>query len=71
MEAVQQSAVLSDRNGKPLLNACLSSVTTLADIVQVFVQYARAHRETLYQDAAPLAYDALADAFACPAKKSK
>ena len=65
MEAVQEYAVLLDRNGKTLLNACPLSYTTTADIVKVFIQYARAHPEKLYQNAAAIAYDAMADAFPC------
>jgi hypothetical protein len=66
MSAVQEYSVLADQAGTRLLSACPAADTKTTQIVDVFVKYAKAHREKLNAAAAAVAYNAMADAFPCP-----
>jgi hypothetical protein len=65
MNAVLDYAVLANRDGKPLLGACVSAETTAIDIIRLFISYANAHPDKLNLSAAAVAYNAMAEAFPC------
>jgi len=63
--AVLQYAMLADSDGKTLLGACPGPDTTIVQVIDVFIQYARSHPEKVDLSAAAVAYNAMADAFPC------
>jgi Rap1a immunity proteins len=65
MSAVQQYSTLADRDGRPLLSACPPPDATQAQIIRVFIEYARGHPDKLNLRAAAVAFNAMADAFPC------
>jgi hypothetical protein len=65
MNAVLDYSVLADRDGKPLLGACVSAEATTIDVIGLFVSYANAHPDKLNLSAAAVAYNAMAEAFPC------
>lgn len=65
MTAVLEYAMLADKDGKTLLNACPDPDTTVPQVIGIFVKYARSHPEKLNLRAAAVAYNAMADAFPC------
>jgi hypothetical protein len=69
MLAVQQYSSLADRNGQTLLGACPKPDTTTAQVLRIFIRYARSHPEKLGLPAAAVALSAMADAFPCEEQK--
>jgi len=69
MLAVQQYSALADQNGQTLLGACPKPDTTTAQVLRIFIKYARSHPDKLGGPAGLLAFNAMADAFPCDERK--
>lgn len=65
MQAVQDFAVLTDKNGTPVFGACAPPETTLRQMVQSFIKYADSHRDALKGPTAAVVLQSLRDAFPC------
>lgn len=65
MEAVQEYSTLADQDGKRLLGACAPEDGRTTQVLQAFIEYARAHPEKLNLPAAAVAFNAMAEAFPC------
>jgi hypothetical protein len=65
MEAVQEYSTLADQDGKRLLGACAPEDGRTTQVLQAFIDYARAHPEKMGLPAAAVAFNAMADAFPC------
>ena len=66
MQAMQDLSVLADEDGRRSLGACPAPQTTLRDLIQAFLTYARAHRGELDQNAAVVVIKAFRAAYPCP-----
>lgn len=65
MEAMQDLSVWVDENGRRILGSCPSVKTTVLEMIQAFVKYARSHRSQLQGNAAVIAMMAFQEAFPC------
>lgn len=65
MEAMQDLSVLVDQDGYRLIGSCPPEETTLLQLIQTFVTYARSHPAELQGKAAVVVIKALHDAFPC------
>ena len=66
MQAMQDLSVLADEDGRRSLGSCPSPQTTLRELIQAFLAYARSHRGELDQNAAVVVIKAFRTAFPCP-----
>jgi hypothetical protein len=66
MQAMQDVSVLTDEDGRRIMGACPPERTTLLELIQAFVSYARSHE--LPDNAALAVTRALQEAFPCKAK---
>src|SRR5207249_3884337 len=67
MQAMQDLSVLADEDGRRMMGACPPERTTLLELIQAFVSYARSHE--LPDNAALAVTRALQEAFPCKAKR--
>jgi hypothetical protein len=65
MQAMQDLSVLADENGRRFMGACPPERTTLLELIQSFVNYARSHDDKLPDNAALAVSQALHEAFPC------
>jgi hypothetical protein len=65
MQAMQDLSVLADEDGRRIMGACPSQRTTLLELIQAFLSYARSHE--LPDNAALAVTRALQEAFPCKA----
>jgi hypothetical protein len=65
MQAMQDLSVLADENGRRIMGACPPERTTLLELIQSFVSYARAHVDKLPDNTALAVSQALHEAFPC------
>jgi hypothetical protein len=63
MQAMQDLSVLADEDGRRIMGACPPQRTTLLELIQAFVSYARSHE--LPDNAALAVTRALQEAFPC------
>src|SRR6266536_4254833 len=63
MQAMQDLSVLADEDGSRIMGACPSQRTTLLELIQAFLSYARSHE--LPDNAALAVTRALQEAFPC------
>ena len=68
MQAMQDLSVLVDEHGRRFMGACPPQRTTLLELIQTFVSYARSHE--LPDNAALAVTRALHDAFPCSDRQS-
>jgi hypothetical protein len=69
MQAMQDLPVLTDEDGRRVMGACPPEQTTLLELIQAFVSYARSHE--LPDNAALGATRALQEAFPCGANRTR
>ena len=67
MQAMQDLSVLADENGRRIIGACPPERTTLLELIQAFVSYARSHADRLPDNAALAVSQALHESFPCEA----
>ena len=67
MQAMQDLSVLADEDGRRIMGACPSQRTTLLELIQAFLSYARSHK--LPDNAALAVTRALQEAFPCKARQ--
>jgi Ssp1 endopeptidase immunity protein Rap1a len=67
MQAMQDLSVLADEDGRRIMGACPPQRTTLLELIQAFVSYARSHE--LSDNAALAVTRALQEAFPCKARQ--
>jgi len=67
MQAMQDLSVLADEDGRRIMGACPPQRTTLLELIQAFVSYARSHE--LPDNAALAVTRALQEAFPCKARQ--
>jgi Rap1a immunity proteins len=67
MQAMQDLSVLADEDGRRVMGACPPERTTLLELIQAFVSYARSHE--LPDNAALAVTRALQDTFPCKARQ--
>jgi hypothetical protein len=67
MQAMQDLSVLGDEDGRRFMGACPPERTTLLELIQAFVSYARSHE--LPDNAALAVTRALQEAFPCKARQ--
>jgi hypothetical protein len=67
MQAMQDLSVLADEDGRRIMGACPPERTTLLELIQAFVSYARSHADELPDNAALAVTRALQEAFPCGA----
>ena len=67
MQAMQDLSVLADEDGRRIMGACPSQRTTLLELIQAFLSYARSHE--LPDNAALAVTRALQEAFPCKARQ--
>jgi hypothetical protein len=65
MEAMQDLSVWVDENGHRIMGSCPSGQTTVLELIQAFVKYARSHRSQLQENAAVIVMMAFQEAFPC------
>jgi hypothetical protein len=65
MEAMQDMSVLVDENGGRLIGSCPPEDTTLLQLVQTFVRYARGHSGELQDKPSVVVIRALHGAYPC------
>ena len=65
MQAIQDFSVLADPEGRRVLGACPREKTTLLELIEAFVAYARSHARDLPENAALAVTQALQEAFPC------
>ena len=65
MQAIQDFSVLADPQGHRLLGACPRENTTVLELIEAFVAYARSHARELPENAALAVTQALQEAFPC------
>jgi Rap1a immunity proteins len=65
MQAMQDVSVLTDEDGRRIMGACPPERTTLLELIQAFVSYARSHAGKLPDNAALAVSRALHEAFPC------
>jgi hypothetical protein len=65
MEAMQDLSVWVDENGHRIMGSCPSGQTTVLELIQAFVKYARSHRSELQDNAAVIVRMAFEEAFPC------
>src|SRR5262245_33454892 len=65
MQAIQDLSVLADEDGRRIMGACPPERTTLLELIQAFVSYARSHADKLPDNAALAVSRALHEAFPC------
>ena len=64
---MQDLSVLADEDGHRIMGACPPEQTTTLQLIQSFVQYARAHRAELQGNAVVTVFRALREAYPCRA----
>ncbi len=67
MQAMQDLSGLADEDGRRIMGACPPERTTLLELIQAFVSYARLHADELPDNAALAVARALQEAFPCGA----
>ena len=67
MQAMQDLSVLADEDGRRVMGACPPERTTLLELIQAFVSYARSHE--VPDNAALAVTRALQEAFPCKARQ--
>ena len=65
MQAMQDLSVLADEEGRRVMGACPPERTTMLELIQAFVSYARSHADKLPDNAALAVSRALHEAFPC------
>jgi hypothetical protein len=70
MQAMQDLAVLAFEDGSRLLGACPPEDTTLLQLIQSYVKYARAHQKDLQGSTAVAVINAFHQAYPCPQTKA-
>jgi Rap1a immunity proteins len=65
MQAMQDLSALADEDGRRIMGACPPERTTLLELIQAFVSYARSHAGKLPDNAALAVSRALHEAFPC------
>jgi hypothetical protein len=65
MEAMQDLSVWVDENGHRIMGSCPSGQTTVLELIQAFVKYARSQRSQLQGNAALAVMMAFQEAFPC------
>jgi Rap1a immunity proteins len=65
MQAIKDFSVLADPKGRRLLGACPPEKTTLLELIEAFVAYARSHARDLPQNAALAVTQAVQQTFPC------
>jgi hypothetical protein len=65
MQAMQDLSVLADEGGRRIMGACPPERTTLLELIQAFLSYARSHAGKLPDNAALAVSLALHEAFPC------
>jgi hypothetical protein len=64
-EGMQDLLVWVDENGHRIMGSCPSGKTTVLELIQAFVKYARSHRSELQDNAAVIVRMAFQEAFPC------
>jgi hypothetical protein len=70
MQAMQDLAVLAFEDGTRLLGACPPEDTTLLQLIQSYVKYARAHPKDLHGSTAVAVMNAFHEAYPCSQTKA-
>jgi Ssp1 endopeptidase immunity protein Rap1a len=70
MQAIQDFAVLADKDGIPVLGACTPPDTTLKQMVRSFIRYTDTHRDELKNATAGVVVQSLRAAFPCDSNTS-
>jgi len=65
MQAMQDLSVVADEDGRRIMGACPPERTTLLELIQAFLSYARSHAGKLPDNAALAVSLALHEAFPC------
>jgi hypothetical protein len=65
MQAMQDVSVWVDENGHRIMGSCPSTQTTILELIDAFVKYARSHHSELQDNAAVIVRMAFQEAFPC------
>jgi hypothetical protein len=65
MQAMQDVSVWVDENGHRIMGSCPSAQTTVLELIEAFVKYARSHHSELQDNTAVIVRMAFKEAFPC------